>query len=374
MSLEIRRVETLRELKAFIRFPLALYKGDPCYVPALDLDDLTTLRKDKNPAFKHCEAEYWMAFRDGMPVGRIAGILSRSYVEKWGNKYVRFGWVDFVEDFEVAEALMRTVEDWARSKGMEGVHGPLGFTDLDREGMLVEGFDQVATMATLYNRPYYPQYLERLGYAKDIDWIEFKVTVPDAIPEKVLHVQDIIAKRSGVHLYPWKNKRDLITKYAEELFILLEEAYAHLYGTTPLNDEQVKNYINVYLGFVDPRFMKVLVDESERLIGFAVSIPNLSAALQKAKGRLLPFGWIHLLLALRHPKIIDMLLVAVKPEYQARGVVAFLMTALNQSAIEAGVQFAETNPELETNVEVHGIWKGYERSQHKRRRVYLKKL
>lgn len=374
MSLEIKRVETDRELRTFIRFPLHIYSGDPYYVPSLDLDDLATLRKDKNPAFEYCEAEYWLAYRDGRIVGRIAGIYNKRYVEKWGNKYVRFGWIDFIDDFEVAEALIRTVEEWARSKGMEGVHGPLGFTDLDREGMLVEGFDQVATLATIYNRPYYPQYLERLGYAKDIDWIEFKVKVPDSIPEKVLRVQDLIAKRSGVHLYQWKKKKDLIGKYAATMFELIDEAYAHLYGTTLLTKRQVQNYIDTYLGFVDPRFVKFLVDEKDELIGFGVSMPSLSRALQRSKGRLLPLGWLRLLLALRHPKVIDMYLVAVKPEYQARGVVALIMTALNQSAIEEGVQYAETNPELETNVEVQGIWKGYERTQHKRRRIYLKKL
>jgi GNAT superfamily N-acetyltransferase len=374
MSLAIKRVESIGDLKAFIRFPLRIYSGDPYYVPALDFDDAATLRKDKNPAFEYCEAEYWLAYRDGEAVGRIAGIYNKRYVEKWGNKYARFGWIDFVEDFEVAQTLLKTVEDWARSKGLEGVHGPLGFTDLDREGMLVEGFDQVATLATIYNRPYYPQYLERLGYTKDTDWVEFKVKVPSAIPEKVLRVQGLIAKRSGVHLYPWKTKKELKEKFAEDLFALVEEGYAHLYGTTPLSERQVKNYIKTYLGFVDPRFSKVLVDGNDKLIGFGISMPSLSRALQVSKGRLLPFGWAHLLLALRHPSVIDMYLIAVKPEYQARGVIAFVMTSLTQSAIEEGVQYAETNPELETNVEVQGVWKDYEHVQHKRRRVFLKKL
>ncbi|HUW39545.1 MAG TPA: GCN5 family acetyltransferase [Rectinemataceae bacterium] len=374
MSLSVKRVESKGDLKAFIRFPLRLYAGDPYYVPALEFDDTATLAKDRNPAFEYCEAEYWLAYRDGVPVGRIAGIYNKRYVEKWGNKYARFGWIDFVEDFEVAETLVRTVEDWARSKGLDGVHGPLGFTDLDREGMLVEGFDQVATLATIYNRPYYPRYLERLGYAKDVDWVEFKVKVPDSIPEKVLRVQNLIAKRSGVHLHQWKTKKELREKFAEDLFALVEEGYSHLYGTTPLTERQVRNYIKTYLGFVDPRFSKVLVDEHEKLIGFGISMPSLSRALQVSRGRLLPFGWLHLLLALRHPKVIDMYLIAVKPEYQARGVIAFVMTSLTQSAIEAGVEYAETNPELETNIEVQGVWKGYEHTQHKRRRVYLKRL
>ncbi|HET7839114.1 MAG TPA: GNAT family N-acetyltransferase [Rectinemataceae bacterium] len=374
MSLEIRRVENLRQLKAFIRFPYRIYGGDPCWVPPLDFDDLGTLRKDKNPAFEHCEAEYWIAYRDGSPVGRIAGIINHPANEKWGTKLARFGWIDFVEDFEVAEALLRTVEDWARSKGLEGVHGPLGFTDFDREGMLVEGFAELATLATNYNRPYYPQYLERLGYAKDIDWVEFQIATPSVIPEKVLRVQELIAKRSGIHLHEWKDKKELIGKWADDLFEILEEAYAHLYGTAPLTKRQVQAYIKTYLGFVDPRFTKIVVDKDGKLIGFGITMPSLSKALQKSRGRLLPFGWLHLMLALRKPTVIDMYLIAVRPEYQSRGVVAFLMTSLNQAAIDAGVKVAESNPELETNVEVQSLWKGYEKRQHKRRRIYLKRL
>jgi ribosomal protein S18 acetylase RimI-like enzyme len=374
MSLEIRRVETQRELKTFIRFPFRIYSGDPCWVPPLELDDLNTLRKDKNPAFEHCEAEYWLAYRDGTPVGRIAGIINHRYIEKWNNKYARFGWIDFVEDFAVAEALLRTVEDWARSKGLNGVHGPLGFTDFDREGMLVEGFEEVGTLATNYNRAYYPQYLERLGFSKDIDWIEFQINTPSVIPEKVLRVQELIAKRSGIHLHEWKTKKELIGRWADDLFGILEEAYAHLYGTAPLSEKQVRAYIKTYLGFVDPRFTKIVVDKDGKLIGFGITMPSLSKALQKSKGRILPFGWLHLMLALRRPKVIDMYLIAVKPEYQSRGVVAFLMTSLNQSAIEAGVKIAESNPELETNVEVQGLWKGYDKRQHKRRRIYIKHL
>jgi hypothetical protein len=374
MALEIKRVESLRELKKFVRFPYTIYGDDPYWVPTLDMDDLTTLRKDRNPAFEFCEAEYWIAYREGKAVGRIAGLINRRYVEKWGKKYARFSWMDFVEDFEVASALVRTVEDWARSKGMEALNGPLGFTDLDREAMLVEGFEEVGTLATFYNRPYYPEYMERLGYVKDIDWIEFRVKTPPSIPEKVLRVQELIAKRSGIRLYEWKSKRDLVRRYARALFALLDEAYAPLYGTTPLSEKQVDLYIKFYLGFIDPRFTKVLVDEEERLVAFAITMPSLSRALQKARGRLFPFGWLHLALAFRKPKVVDMYLVAVKSEYKARGIIALVMTALNKTAIEMGIEESETNPELETNVEVHGIWKDYEKRQHKRRRVYLKRL
>jgi len=374
MSVEIRKVTSRAELKAFAVFPETLYGDEPNWVPAVLFDDINTLRRDKNPAFEFCEAEYWTAWKDGKMAGRIAGIINRRYVEKWGKKYARFGWIDFIEDFDVAQALVATVEEWARSKGMEGMHGPLGFTDLDREGMLVEGFGERATFATIYNYPYYPLYLERLGYSKDVDWIEFMVQTPEAIPEKLLRVNEIIAKRSGVRIAEWKSRKQLIKNYANQLFELLDEAYAGLYGTTPLSRRQVEAYIDQYLGFVDPRFTKILVDDAGKLPGFAITMPSLSDALHRSRGRLFPFGWIRLLIALKRPKTMDMMLIAVRKEYVARGVVALLMTSLNQSAIENGIKFSETNPELETNIAVQGLWKDYPKRQHKRRRVYLKNL
>lgn len=374
MSIEIRKVNSRSELKAFVTFPETIYGDEPNWVPALVFDDLNTLNREKNPAFEFCEAEYWTAWKDGVMVGRIAGIINRRFVEKWGKNYARFGWIDFIDDFEVAKALVATVEEWARSKGMGGVHGPLGFTDLDREGMLVEGFGERATFATIYNHPYYSAFMERLGYAKDVDWVEYQVQTPDAIPEKLLRVNELISKRSGVKIVKWKSKKQLIKTYADQIFDLLDEAYAGLYGTTPLSRKQVEAYIDQYLGFVDPRFTKIMVDQDGKLAGFAITIPSLSDALYKSRGRLFPFGWARLLLALKNPKTIDMMLIAVRKEFVARGVVALMMTALNQSAIENGIKISETNPELETNIAVQGMWKDYPKRQHKRRRVYLKLL
>ncbi|HUX36669.1 MAG TPA: hypothetical protein VMV44_02085 [Rectinemataceae bacterium] len=374
MSLTLRRVESRRDLKAFIAFPSRLFRGNPYYVPSLRFDDLNTLDPKRNPAFEFCEAAYWLAERDGRAVGRIAAILNRRYVEKWGNKYARFGWMDFVEDFEVAKALVGAVESWAREHGLEGVHGPLGFTDLDREGLLVEGHDRVATLATNWNPPYYADYIERLGYAKDTDWVEFLIPVPDEVPEKVRRVNEILAKRTGVRIYEWTSKKKLAARYAKDLFALIDEAYAGLYGTTPLSPRQVAAYTAQYFGFVDPRFTKVLVDEEERLVGFGIAMPSLSRALQKSRGRLFPLGWLHLILALRRPEILDLYLVGVRKEWQSRGIVALLLGSINESAREAGIRFAESNPELEDNTAVHGLWKTHDRTQHKRRRVYLKRL
>lgn len=374
MALELRPVRTRSDLKRFIKYPFSLYKNSPYWVPTLIADDLATLDLTRNPAGEFCESMYWLAYRDGHPVGRIAAILNRAYVQKWGNKLARIGWFDVADDFEAAQALVGAVEAWARERGMEGIHGPLGFTDLDREGLLVEGFEESATMATNYNKPYYGEFLERLGYAKDVDWIEFRVKVPESIPEKVLRVNDLIARRTGVKLYEWKKPAQLVKKYGKQLFEVLDEAYAGLYGTTPLNERQVKAYIKQYLGFVDPRFTKVMVDGEGKLIGFGISMPTLSDALRKTHGRLLPFGWMHILKALKKPDTIDMYLVAVRPEYKSRGVIAILMTDLNRTAVRDGVKYAESNPELETNLAVQQMWKDYERRQHKRRRVYLKKL
>lgn len=374
MALEIRPVVNKKDLKAFIYLPFSLYKGNPYWVPPLVFDEYNTFRKDRNPAFEFCEAEYWLAVRDGQVVGRVAGLVNHRYIEKWGNKYARFGWIEFVDDFEVAEALIHTVEDWARSKGMTAVAGPLGFTDLDKEGMLVEGFEELSTMGMIYNPPYYPVYLERLGYAKDVDWLEFVVKTPTSIPEKALRVQELVSKRTGMQVYEWKNPRHLVAKFGTQIFALLDEAYAGLYGTTPLSEAQVRAYIDQYLGFVDPRFTKLVVDADERLIAFGITMPSLSVALQKARGHVFPFGWFHLVRALKWPKSIDMYLVAIKPEYQARGVVAFLMTSLSASCIAAGITSAETNAELESNHQVQSLWKDMERRQHKRRRAYKKIL
>jgi GNAT superfamily N-acetyltransferase len=374
MAVEIRRVESLRELRQFISFPVRLYREETNYVPAPRLDEMRTLRKDKNPAFEFCEAEYWTAWRDGKLVGRIAGIINHRYIEKWGNKWARFGWIDFIDDSEVSEKLLEAVEEWAASKGMSAVHGPLGFTDLDREGMLVDGFGELATLATIYNYPYYPQHLERLGYHKDVDWLQFQIFTPKEIPEKVQRVTDLLAKRSGVHLYEWTDKRVLVEKFGRELFHLIDETYSMLYGTSPLTERQVDTYIKQYLGFVDPRFTKILVDDQERLIGFGISMPSLSKAFYRSRGRLFPTGWYYVLQALKHPQVLDLYLVSVRPDYQSRGVLAIVMNALQRSALEAGVEYAETNLELEDNVKVQSIWKDYPKRQHKRNRVYKKEL
>ena len=372
MSIMIREVQNRKDLRRFIDFPFTLYRNNKYWIPPLLTDEWNTLDPKKNPAFEHCRVKYLLAEKDGRMAGRIAGIINEKYIEKWGRKHCRFGWFDFVDDIEVSGALLEAVEAWGRDNGMTAVHGPLGFTDMDREGMLIHGFNELGTMATLYNHPYYPEHMESLGYGKDIDWIEFEVRVPKEIPEKVLRLQKLVLQRSKLRIIEAKKKN--MRLYAKKMFNLINEAYSDLYGFVTLTDKQIDVYIDQYFGFIHPDFVRFIVDEEDNLVAFGIAMPSLSRALQRSKGRLFPFGFIHLLFALKFPKYIDLLLVAVRPEYQARGIPAILMTEMTKNALKNRIISAETNVELENNVQVQALWKHYDARQHKRRRCYIKAI
>jgi len=369
----MREVRSSKELRTFVKFPFRLYRDCPFWVPSLLRDEYATLRRDKNPAFENCTAQYWLAYKDGMPVGRIAGIINHAYVTKWKEQRARFGWLDFVDDRDVSAALFRAVEDWARSEGMTSIHGPLGFTDLDREGMLVEGFSELSTMATNYNYPYYPAHTEALGYVKDTDWLEFEVKVPDVIPEKALRIADMTMQRRGLHVLEAKRAKDFLP-YARQVFGIINQAYENLYGFVPLTEKQIDLYIKQYIPNVVPDYVKVILDKDDKVAAFVIGMPSLSRALQKSKGRLLPFGFLHILWALRHPRTLDLYLGAVRPDHQGKGADAFLITELNKSCITNGIVSAESNLELEDNTLVQAHWKHFERRQHKRRRCYVKQI
>jgi ribosomal protein S18 acetylase RimI-like enzyme len=371
MEVQIKEVTTLKDLKAFIDFPFKLYRDNPNWVPNLISDDLNTLRRDKNPAFETCEARYWLAYQDGAIVGRVAAILNHPHIEKWGQRYMRFGWLDFIDDPQISAALLQAVETWAREAGMSAVHGPLGFTDMDREGMLVEGFDELATMATYYNFPYYPAHMESLGYSKDIDWVEYEISMPAEPDEKIARMANIVMKRNKLKLLELRNKKELL-KHAKELFQLLENEYKHLYGTVPLTPKQVDGYIAQYFGFVEPDFVPMVYNDKNEMVAFGIALPSLSRALQKSHGRLFPFGFVHLLSALKKNDRADLYLVAVKSEYRGTGANAILMNSLYEVFRKMGVRKIETNPELETNHLVQGQWKYFDTRQHKRRRVFIK--
>jgi GNAT superfamily N-acetyltransferase len=372
MTIEIREVKNKRDLKSFIRYPLSLYKGNPYYVPSLFLDEMNTLRSDKNPAFVDAKARYWLAYRDGDLAGRVAAIHVPKHEAKWGDKFMRFGWLDFIDDPEVVTALIDAVEGWAKELGMSGLHGPLGFTDLDREGMLIEGFDESATLATYYNYPYFQKRLEELGYAKDVDWVEYEITLSEAPMEKIRKTAEIVSKRYNLKLFKG-TKRDLL-KVAPQIFDVLNEAYRNLYGTVPLSDAQVKGYIDSYFGLANPDFIPVVLDEHDKVVAFGITFPSFSEALQKSKGNLFPFGFIHFLRAMKKNERADLYLVGVKDEYLGKGVNSMLMVQVYDAFVKHGVKYVEGNPNLEDNIHVQTMWKYFENRLRKRRRCFVKHL
>lgn len=373
MSVEIKKVTTKSELKRFIRFNYEFYKDNPYSVPDLYDDMLNTFSPKKNAAFEFCEADYFLALRDGKIVGRVAAIINRRANETWNRKTVRFGWIDFIDDMEVSTALIDTVKQWGKERGMTEIEGPLGFTDMDAEGMLVEGFDQLSTMATIYNYPYYPQHMERLGLSKSADWVEMKIYVPDAIPKKHRRISEIIAKRYNLHIRKLNSKKEVRQSgVAHDIFRLINDAYTPLFGYSRMTERQIDQYVKMYVPVLDLRMVSIVENEQNEIVAVGISMASLSRALQKAKGRLLPFGWYHLLKALmwKRPKVLDLLLVAVRPDYQGKGVNALLFTDLIPVYKELGFEYAESNPELEMNEKVQNQWQYFKTEQHKRRRCF----
>ena len=373
----IKKVTSRRDLRRFIRFNYKLYKSCPYAVPDLLSDMLNTFDRRRNGAFEFCEADYFLALRQGRIVGRVVAHINHRANQAWGTRDARFGWLDFIDDAEVADALMQTVEQWARQHGMDRVKGPLGFTDMDAEGMLVEGFDQLGTMATIYNYPYYPRHMERMGWRKDADWVEFKIYVPEQIPPKYKRISEIVRRKYQLEVKKYTSAKDISRDYGQAIFQLINEAFQPLYGYSALSPRQIDQYVKMYLPIVDLRMVSLIVDKDQRLVGVGISMPSLSRALQKAHGRLFPLGWWHLMKVLflkRYPKMLDLLLVAVKPEYQNKGVNSLLFADLIPVYQQLGFEYAESNVELETNGKVQAQWEYFHTEQHKRRRAYIKDL
>ncbi len=375
-NIEIRALSpTRREYAKYTEFAINLYKGNPCYVPPLVMDDIDTLMPDKNPAFEFCQSQSWMAYIDSKPVGRITAIINNKANEKFGEKAARFGFVDFIEDFDVAKALFDTAEQWARSKGMTKIVGPLGFSDMDPEGMLTAGYDQMGTMATIYNYPYYPEFVERLGFKKEVDYVEYRIKVPEAVPEKYARIASIVERRYNLKVKHMKTRKQLAERYGQAIFDLINEAYSGLYGYVSLSDRQIQHYIKMYLGILKLDNICLIVDEDDNLVCVGISMPSMSKALRKSGGKLFPLGWWHLWRGLMgDTDVVDLLLIAVKPEYQAKGVNAMLFNQLIPAFISHKYKYAESNVELEGNENVQKQWDYFERTQHRRRRVYTKDL
>jgi GNAT superfamily N-acetyltransferase len=375
MSIVIKEVKTKKELRQFVKFNIDLYKGNPYHVPGLIDEEMMTLSKDKNPAFENAEAICLLAFKDNKIVGRIAGIIVHKSNEIWNQKHARFGFVDFVDDDEVVDALFNAVESWAKAKGMDTLHGPLGFSDMDHEGMLIEGFDQLGTMATIYNYPYYPEQLGRIGFAKDQDWIEYKISIPQEIPEKHLRIGEIVKQKYGLKVLKFKKRKE-IWPYARRIFETLNEAYKPLYGFTPLTPAQIDYYVKMYIPMLRLDVITLIIREADdEVVGFGITLPSLSHALQKAKGSFFPLGFIYLLKALySKPKIADLYLIGVLPEYRSKGVNALIFNDLIPIYRDLGTIWAESNPELETNNAVQSQWGYFTTEKHKRRRAFIKKI
>lgn len=380
MSLiEIKKVENKKDLKTFIDFHYDLYEGNEYDVPNLFSDEMNTLSKDKNAAFEFCEAEYYLAYKDGKLAGRVAAIINHKANNKWGKKSVRFGWIDFIDDREVSKALLDAVEKYGREKGMEDMVGPLGFTDMDPEGMLVWGFDQLGTMPTIYNYAYYPEHIDALeGFEVDNKYVEFKIMVPDEVPEKYAKIAMMIEKRYNLHVRKLTKKDIFQGGMGQKIFDLINDTYKDLYGYSELSQKQIDQLIKSYLGFLDFNLITCIEDWTDgehKLIGVGITMPSLAHALRKChRGRLLPFGWYHVLRAIKQHKtnIVDLLLIGILPEYRAKGANALLFADLIPWYQKYGIEWGETQVELETNAGVQGQWGALTPVMHKRRKCYKK--
>ena len=379
-SIQIKKVETKKDFKAFIEFHYDLYEGNQYDAPNLYSDEFNTLSKDKNAAFDFCEAEYFLALKEGKVVGRVAAIINNKANEKWDKKDVRFGWIDFIDDIEVSKALLKTVEDYGREKGMTSVVGPLGFTDMDPEGMLTWGFDQLGTMATIYNYDYYPKHMEKLGgWEKDNDYVEYRLDVPETAPEKYTKIAEMVEKRYNLHVRKLTKKEIFEGGYGKKLFDLINVTYANLYGFSELTDRQIDQYVKMYFPLADLDLITVIEDgnKDNQLVGLAITIPSLTRALQKChRGRLFPFGWWHLLRAIKFHKteVVDLLLIGVLPEYRSKGANSLVFADLIPRYVKYGFKWGETHVEMETNESVQSQWGPLDPTMHKKRRCYRKAI
>ena len=374
MSVSIKEVLTKKDLKTWVRFPTKLYRGNPYYVPFLEADEMDTFTKEKNPAYDFCQVKLFLAYKNGKVVGRIAGIINRAYNEKWGKSAIRFTRFDYIDDEAVSQALMQKVIDWGKENGLCAVMGPIGFTDMDHEGMLVEGFDKLNMSITFYNHPYYLTHMEKLGFAKDIDWIEYKVFVPEAISPRIERMTNHILRKDLYDIVTYTDRK-VLYKEAFEAFKIIDIAFSKLYGTVPLTPEIIKHAVDSYIPLVDLDYICSIKDKSGNIVGFGAMVPSIAKALKKCDGKLFPFGILRLLKALKGKNdTVEMFFIAVEPEHQLHGVPMLVTHTLLSQLIRKGVKYCETGPMLETNGAVHTMWNFFDKEQHKRRRCYIKSI
>lgn len=371
----IEEVKTKKQKKEFTLFPLKLYKNCEYYVPPFLSDEYSIFDKEKNANLDESEVIYYLAYDENdKVVGRIGGILHHTANRINNQKYLRFTRVDFIEDFEVAKALFNAVENWAKEKGLEYVHGPLGFNDFEREGLLVEGFDKLATFVENYNYPYYKDFIEKLGYSKDVDWLEFKIYVPDSVDERISRIARMSEEKYNLHEIVIKNKNKTIDKYKDEIFDLLDECYGSLYGFVPISKKLQEQLLSSFKLVVNPRYLCLVANEKEELVGLGLLFPEIAKGMQKAGGKILTPKILSVLKELKHPKVVDMVFFAVKPNYRTKGVTSFIFDKILNNLIEDKVEYAESTLQLETNIRIQNQFDAYKREQHKRRRCYIKKI
>ncbi|MDD3077794.1 MAG: hypothetical protein PHH37_01660 [Paludibacter sp.] len=368
---EIREAITKKDMKKFIMFPFDLYKNDKNWVPPLIFDEWNTFSRKKNPAFAHCEAAYLLAYKDGKVAGRIAAIINHKANERWSDNRTRFGWISFIDDKEVSKALLDAAQAWGDKKGMKGIHGPLGFSDLDPEGMLVEGFENKPAITSAYNFPYFPVHMEKHGFKKSVDWIQLKFNASQPVPEKVYRINNLISQKYNLKtVIPAKKKE--VLPYVPKFFKTLNAAFKNLYGFTELSEKQIKYYTDAYFGFARPELLCFILDEKEDVVGFGIIFPSLSDAFKKAKGRLFPFGFIHILKALKNYDTVDLYFNGVHPDWQNKGIHSLYYTAMNEACINLGVKYAISTGQLENNINAVRIWDNYEKEPYLRTRCYIK--
>ena len=376
MSVTIKTVSSAKDFKIFARFANKMYKGNKYYVPSMPMDDLATFSKEKNAAFEFSEAEFYLAYKDGEVVGRVAAIINHKANEAWKVKQVRFGWIDFIDDMEVSAALLDAVIKFGKKAGMTQIVGPLGFTDFDPEGMLVDGFDRLSTMALIYNHPYYPEHMKKHGYYKETGWLEYRITVPEELGERHKRIAEAVMERYNLTIKKKTRRQVRQENYGQKIFQLINQTYCVLYGYSLLSEKQIDQYVNMYLSLVDMDMLTFVENAEGELIATGLSIPSLSEALQKCNGEIFPFGWWHLLKAmfLKKPDTLDLLLIGVRPDYQNRGVNSLMIYDLVERYRKKGFKYAETNAMLETNEKIHAMWTPFEKEQHKRRWVFGKEI
>ena len=368
-DIKVKQVLNSSDLELFIKFPMELYKGNPYFVPLLINEEKSIWVKEENPALQYSEAAQFLAYRGKNIVGRIAVMINHKEEKELGIRKVRFGWLDFIDDIEVSKTLIDTAIEYAKSKGISKIEGPMGFTNLDKAGMLTKGFDKLATMIGIYNYDYYPKHMEQLGLVKEKEWVEFEINFPDTLPDKVEKFSNLIAEKYELELVKFKSKKDILP-LVEPMFKLLDDTYKHLSTYTPITQEQIRHYKEKYFKFIDKDYIVCIKDKYGSLISFAITMPSYSKALQKAKGKLFPFGWWHLLNAGKKNDRANFYLIGIHPQYQKRGVTAIIFKEIYETFKKKGVKFLETNPELEENASIQALWQDYHPTNHKRRRTY----